>query len=279
MRLDDELTRPVRGSFGVAAARRRSGRARRRDEPAPPADAAQPRTRRLDLHVELRRRTRRRRSDRARHRRRRRRGGLRLDAGVDQGLPIPRGYERGPARARRRSRAARRRARSGRVLSPARGIVSRSTSISRTARAWSWSTGSRPDGAPRGSGGRSTSTTARLSARIDGTLVVHDALALRGDDGDLAARLGRFDVLASVLVLGTALGSYAAALVSRVAQRSLERRSDRLVTAAALPRAALATLDASFGWRGVRWSTSDVRFEYLGFVPELLGDDPWVRKW
>ena len=46
---------------------------------------------------------------------------------------------------------------------------------------------------------------ASLRARVEGKLVLHDALALRGDDGDLRDRLGRFDVLAVLLILGHAV--------------------------------------------------------------------------
>jgi urease accessory protein len=122
--------------------------------------------------------------------------------------------------------------------------------------------------------------SARLSARIDGTLAIHDSLMLAGDTDDLPARLGRFDVLASALVLGPALGSYAAALVSRVAQRSLERRSDRLVTAAALAPRGLGDVGCviRLAGRSVEDVGRAIR-EYLAFVPELLEDDPWVRKW
>ena len=59
---------------------------------------------------------------------------------------------------------------------------------------------------------------ARLRARVEGKLVLHDALALRGDDGDLRDRLGRFDVLAVVLILGTRLRERAAEVAARVAE-------------------------------------------------------------
>src|SRR5262249_30178790 len=40
----------------------------------------------------------------------------------------------------------------------------------------------------------------RLAVRIDRRLVMYDAIALRQEDGDLAIRLGRFDVLATAVV-------------------------------------------------------------------------------
>ena len=66
---------------------------------------------------------------------------------------------------------------------------------------------------------------ASLRARVEGRLVLHDALALRGDDGDLRDRLGRFDVLAVLLILGTRLREHAADAAARVAEMPLTRRS------------------------------------------------------
>ncbi len=58
----------------------------------------------------------------------------------------------------------------------------------------------------------------QIVVRLDGKLLVHDALALRAADGDLAGRLGRFNVLAVVLLVGTALRTVAASLISSVSQ-------------------------------------------------------------
>jgi urease accessory protein len=122
--------------------------------------------------------------------------------------------------------------------------------------------------------------SARLFARIDGTPAIYDSLRLAGGADDLAARLGRFDVLAVVLVLGTALSSYAGALVSRVSQRLLEKRSDRLVSAAALAPRGLGNVGCviRLAGRSVEDVGRTIR-EYLAFVPDLLEDDPWVRKY
>jgi len=55
----------------------------------------------------------------------------------------------------------------------------------------------------------------QIVVRLDGKLLLHDALALRADDGDLAGRLGRFDVLAVAVLVGTALRTVAAMPRSR----------------------------------------------------------------
>jgi urease accessory protein len=115
----------------------------------------------------------------------------------------------------------------------------------------------------------------RLRARVGGRLVLHDALALRGDDGDLRDRLGRFDVLAVVLILGMRLRDRAAELAARVAEMPILRRSGQL--ASATPVGECGCLLRVAG-TSVEQTARTVR-EHLGFLPGLLGDDPWARKW
>ena len=115
----------------------------------------------------------------------------------------------------------------------------------------------------------------QIVVRLDGRLLVHDALALRAADGDLAARIGRFNVLAVGLLVGTALRTVAASLVSRVSQGAAIRGSDHLVAASALGDdgcvVRIAGCSVEHVGRTIR--------ELLGFLPAMLGDDPWTRKW
>lgn len=108
-----------------------------------------------------------------------------------------------------------------------------------------------------------------------GRLVLHDAIALRSEDGDLGVRMGRFDVLALLVVAGAALRKEAAALVSEVEQRPIARRSDELVSAAPLGETGCVVRVAG---RSVEHVGRCLR-QMVGFVPALLGDDPWSRKW
>ena len=117
---------------------------------------------------------------------------------------------------------------------------------------------------------------ARLRARVEGRLVLHDALALRGDDGDLRERLGRFDVLAVVLILGTRLRERAAELAARVAAiAGSSAGPSRLVSATPVGESGclVRVVGTSFE------QTARTVRDYLGFLPGLLGDDPWARKW
>jgi urease accessory protein len=116
---------------------------------------------------------------------------------------------------------------------------------------------------------------ARLRACVDGRVVLHDALALRGADGDLRDRLGRFNALAVVLILGVRLRERAAEVVARVAHTPVRRRPEQL--AAATPVGECGCLVRVAG-TSVEQTARAVR-EYLEFLPGLLGDDPWARKW
>ncbi len=116
--------------------------------------------------------------------------------------------------------------------------------------------------------------------RIDGRLALHDAVRLDRADGDLAARAGRFDVLAVAVIAGERLAGDATRLVSAVSARPVERRAAVVVSAAGLPGLALAP--AGCVVRLASAHVEDVRRvlrDLLDFVPGHLGDDPWARKW
>jgi urease accessory protein len=116
---------------------------------------------------------------------------------------------------------------------------------------------------------------AQLSVRLDDALLVHDALALRRDDGDLAARMGRFEVLAIVVLIGDRLRAASAEIVSGVGGLPVTRRADHLLSATAVGDAGCVIRIAGTSVEQV----SRTWRELLGFVPALLGDDPWHRKW
>lgn len=108
-----------------------------------------------------------------------------------------------------------------------------------------------------------------------GRLVVHDAVALRVSDGSLAARFGRYDVLAVAVLLGRGLEGEIERLAARVRAEPVERRAGRLV--------AFSQVEPGGGVLRIAGRTvedvDDVLRDLLGFVPRLLGDSPWARKW
>jgi urease accessory protein len=115
----------------------------------------------------------------------------------------------------------------------------------------------------------------RLQVLVDGRPVVHDALALRVEDGPLEARLGRFDVLALAVVLGDDLRSTSAGIIEQVGRAPVTRRDDLLVAAAAVGSNGCLVRIAG---RSVE-QIGQVLREYLAIVPSMLGDNPWARKW
>jgi urease accessory protein len=134
----------------------------------------------------------------------------------------------------------------------------------------------------RGSGERwafdGYAATTRL--RLGERLALHDAVRLERGDGNLAARAGRFDVLALLVVAGGRLAPQAARLLETVAARPVERRAGVVVSAGPLPGLAAAPPGCVVRLAGVH--VEEVRRVLRGlldFVPGLLGDDPWARKW
>ena len=134
----------------------------------------------------------------------------------------------------------------------------------------------------RGSGERwafdAYASTTRL--RIGGRLALHDAVRLGATDGDLAPRAGRIDVLALVVVAGARLAAEAARIVAAVSAMPVERRAAVILSAGPLPGLALAPPGCVVRLAGEH--VEDVRGalrRLLDFVPGLLGDDPWARKW
>jgi urease accessory protein len=115
----------------------------------------------------------------------------------------------------------------------------------------------------------------RTIVRHRGRLVLHDATALRSSDSDLATRIGRFDVLASMVIVGETLQDDAMSIVASVSQQPIVRRSDLLISAAPLGESGCVVRIAG---RSVEQVGRRLR-QLLGFVPPLLGDDPWSRKW
>jgi urease accessory protein len=116
---------------------------------------------------------------------------------------------------------------------------------------------------------------AALSVRVDSAPVLYDRLALRAADGCLKRRLGRFDVLAAVVIVGAALRDEASAIIAAAEARPFQSRPDHLVAAARLEGGGCIARVAGASSESVGGTVRRL----LAFVPALLGDDPWARKW
>jgi urease accessory protein len=115
----------------------------------------------------------------------------------------------------------------------------------------------------------------RITVRQDGRLVLFDSTRLSGVEGNLAARMGRFDVLSSVAIIGPRFRENARAIAETIAARPIERRADLLVSAAPLGDSGCLLRVAG---RSTEQVAGMVR-GHLSFLPCALGDDPWTRKW
>ena len=92
----------------------------------------------------------------------------------------------------------------------------------------------------------------------------------------LAARMGRFDVLAVAVIAGDPLAIEASRAVDAVAAIAPSPRPDVMMSAAALPGGGGCVVRLA----GERVEAVRQRLRgVLDFVPALLGDDPWARKW
>ncbi len=111
--------------------------------------------------------------------------------------------------------------------------------------------------------------------RIDrGPLTVLDeALLLDAAHGPLSERLGRFDCLATVLLLGPLLESGAAAALARIAAAPVARGAQIVEAGSPVQGGALVRLAA------VSVQVAAARIRELFFaLPALLGDDPFARR-
>jgi urease accessory protein len=94
-------------------------------------------------------------------------------------------------------------------------------------------------------------------------VLVHDAIELDPRHGPLAARLGRFDALATVIAVGP-----------KAALREVPRADDFVAATSPIPDGNLVRVAAA----SVEALHCGLRI-ILGEIAPLLGDDPFARKW
>ena len=114
---------------------------------------------------------------------------------------------------------------------------------------------------------------------VGGRCVVRDALRLDRDDGPIDAphRTGRFDCLATVILVGEAFAPAAQDALRRVNAVALGRRTGLLASAGPLPSGCPgAVVRVAAG--GAEPAGRFVR-EVLTAAWDALGEDPWARKW
>ena len=117
--------------------------------------------------------------------------------------------------------------------------------------------------------------TAHTEVAAAGRCGLYDTLSLRAAHGPLDARLGRFDVLALVVIAGERLDAQARLVAARVEQTPVVRRAEAVMSAAPLRTGGCAVRIAGPSVEQVGRIIERV----LEFLPPLLGDNPWARKW
>jgi urease accessory protein len=115
----------------------------------------------------------------------------------------------------------------------------------------------------------------RLTVVNDGRVVLADALLLSSEHGNLPERMGRFNVLCVIVLLGPGARRHADRAISRIATLSIPRRADLLLSSSPIEDIGGIVRIAGTSFEGVAREVRDV----LEFLPSLLGDDPWIRKW
>jgi urease accessory protein len=113
----------------------------------------------------------------------------------------------------------------------------------------------------------------RTAVHRDGGLVWYDAVRLDRAHGPISPRMGRYDVLAAVVIIGPHLEASVPHAISAAA----DAPAGGDVVAAGSPLAAGGCVVRMAG-RSVEEVGGVIR-RCLSFVPDLLGDDPWARRW
>jgi urease accessory protein len=115
----------------------------------------------------------------------------------------------------------------------------------------------------------------RFHVKREGEPIAFDGVVLERNLDTVAERMTRFDVFVTAIVTGPLVSADAAALLARIGQTAVVRDSNLVMSASTLRDGGtllrMAGADAE--------ETGRVLRKQLAFLPALLGDDPWSRKW
>lgn len=116
----------------------------------------------------------------------------------------------------------------------------------------------------------------RVQVQVNAERMVFDSLLLDPADGKLdgAHRLGRFNCLALLLILGQPLSNAASHVLDQIMNSRIASGARLECSASPLSGGVLVRLAGE----QVESVAQQIR-QWLKFVPDILGDDPWARKW
>lgn len=111
---------------------------------------------------------------------------------------------------------------------------------------------------------------------VDGQRIFVDSILLDLKNGDLASphRTGRFNCFATLLLIGDTLRESAAALLSAISSRPVERGASLICSASPVESGTVVRLAGE----DVENVAREIK-QHLYFLADFLGDDPWKRKW
>jgi urease accessory protein len=115
----------------------------------------------------------------------------------------------------------------------------------------------------------------RLAIERAGRRILTDALRLDVADGEIGRRMGRFNAVCTIVLSGGAAGAASATLRERIGAEPVGSVAPVITSAAPL-----GDDGGVFRIAGVSVEAVAARVrDFLSFLPALLGDDPWSRKW
>ena len=123
--------------------------------------------------------------------------------------------------------------------------------------------------------------SSRIDIRRSGRRIVYDALWLDNADGSVSERLGAFEICLTAVVTGPLVSDAAASIVQAASALGplgplgIEKNSNFVAAAWMLPDGGALLRMSGISVEQVGAALR----ERLSFLCDLLGDDPWNRKW
>jgi urease accessory protein len=116
----------------------------------------------------------------------------------------------------------------------------------------------------------------RNDVLIDSERVFVDSILLEPEDGgfDSPHRVGRFNCFAMLLLIGTPLREAANDLLCEISGRVVGRRESLVCSASSVQEGAVLRLAGE----DVESVSREIK-RHLDFLADMLGDNPWTRKW
>ncbi|MFP2958655.1 urease accessory protein UreD [Myxococcus sp. 1LA] len=113
-----------------------------------------------------------------------------------------------------------------------------------------------------------------LRVSVGGRALVDERWLLDPRQGALPERLGRFNALATVLLVGPALADAREALSAQLSALPVTSRAELVPAVSPLGQDGLLLRAAAISVEAVLHTTH----AWLSFLPALLGDNPWARR-